>query len=314
MIQSPSGCVEPVNAAVMGPVMGYVDDSLSMRAHTRFVRSAMRSPLLSREHEQRLARAWRDEGDVAAKQELVEAHIRQVVSAAARFRAYGLPISDLMQEGMIGLLEATNRFDPDREIRFSTYAIWWIRSSIQDHVLRNWSLVRVGTTTAQKQLFFGLRRMREQIEKANGRPLDDSGRAEIARRVGTDIAMVQRMESRLGGPDRSLDLPQGEDGELDPMSRIVDHRPDPEAVTMAQIDGEVRSQWLHEAIGDLNEREQIIIRTRRLSDEGSTLAEIGEMLGISKERVRQIESRALDKLRTSILERADYPDDLLSEA
>ena len=137
---------------------------------------------------------------------------------------------------------------------------------------------------------------------------------EIARRVGTDIAMVQRMESRLGGPDRSLDLPQGEDGELDPMSRIVDHRPDPEAVTMAQIDGEVRSQWLHEAIGDLNEREQIIIRTRRLSDEGSTLAEIGEMLGISKERVRQIESRALDKLRTSILERADYPDDLLSEA
>ena len=236
-----------------------------------------------------------------------------MVSTATRFRAYGIPVSDLIQEGLIGLLDAADRFDPERDIRFSTYAIWWIRAAIQDHVLRNWSVVRTGTTAAQKQLFFGLRRLREQIEQESGRPLDESGREEIARRTGTNAMVVRHMESRLGGHDTSLDMSSGDDEGPGLMSRLADERPDPEALAMERFDGETRSRWLTEAMGDLSEREQIIIRARRLTDDSSTLAEVGACLGISKERVRQIESRALDKLRVAILERVARPEDLIPE-
>ena len=294
--------------------MGFVDDRLTRRAQSRFVRDVMRTPLLSREHESALAHAWRGDGDQKAKQELIEAYTRLVVSVASRFRNYGLPVEDLVQEGVIGLLQAAERFEPEREVRFSTYATWWIRAAIQDYVLRNWSIVRAGTTAAQKTLFFSLRRLRERIEKQSGRPLDDAGRQEIADQLSIDVRHVEKMEARFSAGDRSLNEPVGDDIESDLMSRLVDERPDPEQIVMGRRDGAGRSRWIEAALADLPEREQIIVRERRLTDEGATLEELGRRLGVSKERVRQLENRALSRLRTAILAHIERPGDLLLES
>ena len=268
-----------------------------------FVRAAMEAPFLSREEEHGLAVKWRQSGDQHALDRLTRAHMRLVMAIAARFRNYGLSPQDLVQEGHVGLLEAAARFDPDREVRFSTYATWWIRASIQDFVLRNWSIVRGGTSSAQKALFFNLRRLKARIaEQAEGQPGLDI-QAEIAARVGVSRGDVVAMEARLSGPDFSLNAPVSdeESGSADRGDFFADTAALPDEVVGEAIDGERRYEWLQSALTVLSERELRILRERRLSDDGETLEALGTKLGISKERVRQIENRALEKLKKALI-------------
>jgi RNA polymerase sigma-32 factor len=271
-----------------------------------FVKAAMDAPFLSREEEHALAVRWRDLKDNEALHRLTSAHMRLVIAIAARFRNYGLPVSDLIQEGHVGLMEAAARFEPDREVRFSTYATWWIRASIQDFVLRNWSIVRGGTSSAQKALFFNLRRLRMHIlQKADGDPNVDV-HAKIAEAIGVQKADVATMEARLSGPDMSFNAPISDGESSDSANRLdffADDKPLQDEVVGDSIDTERRHVWLQSAMSVLSERELRILRDRRLSEEGETLEALGTKLGISKERVRQIENRALEKLKKALIER-----------
>jgi RNA polymerase sigma-32 factor len=284
--------------------MASADPPASFTVNREFIRESMSTALLSRERELWLARLWRDEGDEAALHELVMAYMRLVISTAARFRNYGLPMSDLVQEGATGLMQAAARFEPEREVRFSTYAAWWIRSAMQDYILRNWSVVRTGTTAAQKALFFNLRRLRAKIGDGSGGPLDEAGRAFIASELSVNIDEVEAMEMRLAGGDQSLNATISPTGEDEWQDFLADERPTPEETVMFARDSRTRSIWLAQALAELTDREQTIIKERRLRDDARTLEELGRDLGISKERVRQIEHRALEKLKISLLERS----------
>jgi RNA polymerase sigma-32 factor len=290
-------------------VSGETRMSNALGLRRRFVKAAMDAPFLEREEELELAQRWRTQNDQVALHRLAQAHMRLVIAIAARFRHYGLSMSDLIQEGHIGLLEAAARFEPDREVRFSTYATWWIRASIQDYILRNWSIVRGGTSSAQKALFFNLRRLRARLTREPGEIANDEVYREIAAAVGVSVNDVAVMDSRLSAPDASLNAPvmDGEDsGASTRVSFLVDDKPLPDEVVEASIDGERRVTWLRGALTVLNDRELRIVRARRLVDEADTLESLGERLGISKERVRQIENRALDKLRRALMDR--HPD------
>src|SRR5882757_352931 len=190
--------------------MPHLDDPETQRANLKFIKASMSEPLLSRETEFELARRWRQDHDEPSLHSLVRAYTRLVIATASRFRNYGLPIGDLVQEGNVGLMQAAARFEHDREVRFSTYAAWWIRSAMQDYVLRNWSIVRTGTTAAQKSLFFNLRRLRAKIEDFSGRPLTHEGRLKIAAELNVELTDVEAMEMRLGAADQSLNAPVGE--------------------------------------------------------------------------------------------------------
>ncbi|MBI1244944.1 MAG: RNA polymerase factor sigma-32 [Alphaproteobacteria bacterium] len=292
--------------------MAHFDDHSTQRANTIVIRRAMKAPLLARAREQALARRWRETGDQTALAELVGAYGRLVVSIALRFRHYGLPVGDLIQEGHIGLLQAAQRFEPARDVRFSTYAQWWIRAAIQDFVLRNWSIVRTGTTSAHKALFFNLRRLRARLEDPSAERMNDAQRAEIARQLRVDPSAVVEMEGRLAAADRSLDAPLGEESDSDWNARLVDERPTPESATMAAHDARVRARVVHAALGELDPRERAVIEARRLDENGVTLEALGVRLGISKERVRQIENRALGKLKTAICRRIGDPAELIA--
>jgi len=294
--------------------MAYIDDSRTLRANLKYIKASMREPLLEREDEFDLARRWRETNDEAALHRLVTAYTRLVVSTASRFRNYGLPAGDLVQEGNIGLMQAAAKFDPEREVRFSTYASWWIRSSIQDYILRNWSIVRTGTTAAQKTLFFNFRRMRAKIGDSPSGRLNDSGRERIARELRVKYTEVESMENRLSAGDHSLNTPIADNSDDSWQDFLSDTRPTPEDVVTQQMDGEVRTHWINEALGELSPREQKIIRRRRLRDDGATLEELGRELGVSKERVRQLEHGALLKMRDSISRNIERPADLLVEA
>lgn len=279
----------------------------TQRANRRLIRESMNAPLLSREHELNLARRWRSTGDEVALHELIQSYMRLVISTASRFKNYGLPQGDLVQEGVVGLMQAAARFEPERDVRFSTYAAWWIRSAMQDYILRNWSVVRTGTTAAQKSLFFNLRRLRAKIDTGSYGPLDDAGKKYIAEELEVEVVEVEAMEMRLMGGDQSLNAtvsPAGEDAWQD---FLADERPSPEEVVTELHDSRTRAEWLATSLAELTEREQVIIRERRLQDEGRTLEELGVRLGISKERVRQIEHRALQKLKTSLMRRVQDP-------
>ena len=271
----------------------------------RLVRAAMNAPYLEREEERALAVRWREQGDEAALHRLTAAHMRLVIAMAAKFRRYGLSPADLIQEGHVGLLEAASRFEPERDVRFSTYASWWIRAAIQDFVLRNWSIVRGGTSSQQKSLFFNLRRLRARLLQEKGEIGEAALDAEIAARLGVSVADVAMMTARLSGPDASLNAPLFDRDEAsgERQDALVDDRPDADETVGGRIDGERRRRWLAEAMGVLDERELRIVRERRLGEEGETLVTIGRRLGISKERVRQIEARALEKLRSALLAR-----------
>lgn len=275
-------------------------DTTTTGADRRFVKRAMSAPLLERDRELDLARRWREEQDEDALHELCTAYMRLVVAIAARFRTYGLPMSDLVQEGNVGLMLAAARFEPERELRFSTYATWWIRSCVQDYILRNWSIVRTGTTAAQKSLFFNLRRLRALLRDPSDGGLSPESRAYVATTLRVDEDEVDRMASRLSAADRSLNAPIGEAGDSEWQDLLPDDSMLPEDETMLERDRQTRHMWLAEALGDLTEREMIIIRERRLVEEGVTLETLGRKLGVSKERVRQIEHQALRKLRSAL--------------
>jgi len=268
------------------------------------IRNAMSAPYLEREEERDLAIRWKENKDQDALHRITASHMRLVISMAGRFRKFKLPMSDLVQEGYVGLLEAAARFDPDREVRFSTYASWWIRASMQDYILRNWSIVRGGTSSAQKSLFFNLRRLRSKLAQED----ETMSKADIYREISTQLGVsatdVEFMDSRLSGSDSSLSASMNNDesGTSTRMDFLVDDHPLQDEVVESTIDMERRVSWLHTALHALNERELHIIRERRLDDDGVTLEALGEKLGISKERVRQIESRAMEKLKLALLD------------
>jgi len=295
--------------------MPHLDDPQTHRANLDYIRSSMDAPLLEKEDEMALARAWRDDGDEVAMQTIINAYRRLVIAAASKFRHYGLPYGDLIQEGNIGLMEAVNRFDPERDVRFSTYASWWVRSCMQDYVLRNWSIVRTGTTSAQKSLFFNLRRLKSRIagDGQGAHYLTADGRKTIANDLGVSERDVESMDMRLSGGDQSLNLQVGEDGDTELQSLLPSDAPNPEDVVIGMKDRESRSKWLNAALNDLSDREQRIIRERHLTYEPVTLDELGKSLGISKERVRQLEARAMGKLREVIATRVNEKDELFLE-
>ncbi|WP_256461680.1 RNA polymerase factor sigma-32 [Acuticoccus sp. I52.16.1] len=268
-----------------------------------FVKAAMSAPYLEREEEHQLALRWRDDKDESALSKLTAAHMRLVISIASRFRHFGLAMGDLIQEGHVGLLEAAARFEPERNVRFSTYATWWIRASIQDYILRNWSIVRGGTSSTQKALFFNLRRLRAKMARNGSGSPDAAMYEEIAAAIGVSKADVELMNSRLSAPDTSLNSPviESDSSAADRQDFLPCHAPLPDQNVTDTIDTDRRSQWLATALHELNERELRIVRERRLTEEGATLESLGAKLGISKERVRQIENRALQKLRSALL-------------
>ena len=272
----------------------------------QFVKAAMAAPFLEREEEQALAVRWREFHDERALHRLAHAHMRLVIALAARFRHYGLSVADLVQEGHVGLLEAAARFEPDRNVRFSTYATWWIRASMQDYILRNWSIVRGGTSSAQKSLFFNLRRLRAKLSREPDSSHSSAVFATIARTLGVPATDVELMEIRLSGPDVSLNAPISNDessGTSEKLDFLVDDKPLPDELVCETIDGGRRIDWLRDALTVLSERELRILRERRLAEEAATLEALGGRLGISKERVRQIENRAMEKLRRALTER-----------
>lgn len=268
-------------------------------------RRAMKAELLDAETELRLAYAWRDQRDEQALHRLVTAYMRLAVSMAGKFRRYGAPMTDLIQEANVGLMKAADKFDPDRGVRFSTYAVWWIKASIQDYVMRNWSMVRVGSTSSQKSLFFNLRRVQAQFEREaqqTGEPLSRTDLAQkIAVEVGVPLRDVEMMFGRLAGSDFSLNATQSRDDE---GREWIDTLPDDGAqaadITQAEHDRAILKKWLQMAFSVLNEREKMIVRARNANDAPRTLESLGIQLGLSKERVRQLEAAAFAKMRRAL--------------
>ena len=276
----------------------------AVSAQRNMVRAAMAAPYLEREEEHELAVAWKERDDQEALHKITRAHMRLVISMASKFRYFGLPMGDLIQEGHVGLLEAAARFDPSRDVRFSTYATWWIRASMQDYILRNWSIVRGGTSSAQKALFFNLRRLRARLAQGSVALTRTETYKEISTALRVSEKDVALMDSRLSAPDHSLNAPvsNDEEGGADRMDFLVSDDPTPDVIVEDMIDVERKHDWLYKALDVLNERELKIIRERRLRDEGATLEALGNKLGISKERARQIENRALEKLRAALVD------------
>jgi len=283
--------------------MAHLDDPTTQQANLRYIRNAMHEPMLEKDHELELARRWKDDKNEHALHELVRSYTRLVVAIAAKFKNYGLPLGDLIQEGNIGLMEAAARFDPSLENRFSTYATWWVRAQIQDYVLRNWSIVRTGTTSSQKSLFFNLRRLRAKIDGQSVRDfLDNDAIESISKELGVQPKEVMEMEARMNGGDQSLNNTVGGDtGESEWQDFLADQTPGPEEIVIGMKDNATRSNWLNAALSELSPREQTIIRERKMNDDVVTLEDLGKQLGISKERVRQLEQRAMDKLKSSLL-------------
>ncbi|MCZ2203639.1 RNA polymerase factor sigma-32 [Bartonella sp. A05] len=290
-----------LSSAVYKSSKNYSDADKSLGRN--MMRSAMQAPYLERQKEHDLALRWKDKRDDDAMHQIAAAHMRLVISIANRFKRFKMPLGDLVQEGYVGLLEAAARFEPDREVRFSTYATWWIRASIQDYILRNWSIVRGGTSSSQKALFFNLRRLRAKLVQDDSALTKQDVFRTIAEKLGVSVNDVEKMDFRFSGSDNSLSVSVSESGEntIAKMDALVDENPLPDALIEQVIDGQRRTQWLYDALQILNERELEIIRFRRLNEEGATLEVLGEKLGISKERVRQIEARALQKLRAALL-------------
>ena len=268
-------------------------------------RTAMKAEMLDAETELKLAYAWRDERDEASLHRLINAYMRLAISMASKFKRYGAPMNDLIQEAGLGLMKAADKFDPDRGVRFSTYAVWWIKASIQDHVMRNWSMVRTGSTSSQKSLFFNMRRVQARLEReasARGEALDRHQlRQMISTEIGVSMNDVEMMEGRLSGSDYSLNATQSaEDEGREWIDALVDESDQAAEKVEASHDTAQLRAWLLTAMCALNDREQFIVRERKLVEEPRTLESLGNELGLSKERVRQLEAAAFAKMRKSL--------------
>ncbi|MFU8777447.1 MAG: RNA polymerase factor sigma-32 [Roseovarius sp.] len=262
----------------------------------------MKAEMLDAETELALAYAWRDQRDEEALHRLINAYMRLAISMASKFRRYGAPMNDLIQEAGLGLMKAADKFDPDRGVRFSTYAVWWIKASIQDYVMRNWSMVRTGSTSSQKSLFFNMRRVQARLEReamANGEQLDGYQLREmIAHEVGVPLRDVEMMEGRLSGSDFSLNATQSsEDEGREWIDTLKDDGARGDEIVERDHDMHALRTWLADALSRLNDRERFIVRERKLRDDPRTLESLGEELNLSKERVRQLEAAAFQKMR-----------------
>ena len=267
---------------------------------TRYLVEIRRFPMLSHEEEYMLARRWHEHDDIDAAHTLVTSHLRLVAKIAMGYRGYGLPVSELISEGNVGMMQAVKRFDPDRGFRLATYAMWWIRAAIQEYILHSWSLVKMGTTAAQKKLFFNLRKLKGQLQAIDDGDLPDETVSEIARRLSVPEAEVISMNRRMASADHSLNAPLKVDGNGEWIDWLVDNEDDQETRYAEEEELAQRREMLAEAMGVLNDRERHIFSARRLSEDPQTLEELSQVYGVSRERVRQIEVRAFEKVQKAI--------------
>tara|TARA_B100000029_G_scaffold219093_1_gene216833 strand:+ start:1578 stop:2429 length:852 start_codon:yes stop_codon:yes gene_type:complete len=266
-----------------------------------YLREIQRYPLLSLEAEQDLARRWRDKNDPAAFEQLIGSHLRLVVKLAKKAGGYGLQMADLIAEGNIGLIDAARKFDPDHGNRFSTYAIWWIRAAIQRYVLGNSSVVRLGTTAGQKKLFFNLRRLKGELGEFDDDNISGEAVTSIAERLGVHADEIIDMNGRLSRNDYSLNATVAQDGEMNWQDTLVDESVDVEADLVGRDELHHHRVYLQRGLSELNERERDILVRRRLTEDRKTLADLSEEYGVSRERIRQIEVAAFNKLKKSVL-------------
>ena len=265
-----------------------------------FVKKAMSLPLLEEKHELNLANKWKNKNDENALHELIQAHMRLVVSYAVKYKNYGLSLNDLIQEGNIGLMKAAQKFEPDKGFRFSTYASWWIRASIQDFLLKHWSIVRIATTSKQKSLFFSLRRLKQKINGNENGNIDFNTAENIASDLNISTSAVVNMDSRITQNDSSLNKKISEDGEDEFLSLLEDENARPDNIIFAKDEIDHKKTMVNNAIDSLDDRETQIINERHLSEDPKTLEYLGKKLKISKERVRQIEKNAMNKMKSYI--------------
>ena len=267
---------------------------------SRYLQEIRRFPMLEPDEEFMLAKRWREHDDTDAAARLVTSHLRLVAKIAMGYRGYGLPVGDLIAEGNVGIMQAVKRFDPDRGFRLATYAMWWIRAAIQEYILRSWSLVKIGTTAAQKKLFFNLRRLKGQIQALEEGDMTPEHVEQISTKLGVSETEVVSMNRRMAGGDQSLNAPMREDGDIEWMDWLVEEHPDQGTVYEEAEELKGRRALLKVAMKGLNERERHILSERRLSEEPSTLEQLSRVYGISRERVRQIEVRAFEKLQKAM--------------
>lgn len=267
---------------------------------SRYLQEIRRFPMLQPEEEFMLAKAWREHGDSKAAHKLVTSHLRLVAKIAMGYRGYGLPLSELISEGNVGMMQAVKRFEPDRGFRLATYAMWWVRAAIQEYILHSWSLVKIGTTAAQKKLFFNLRRLKGQMQAIDDGDLSPEHVQKIATTLDVSEQEVVDMNRRLASPDHSLNAPLRVDGEGEWQDWLEDERANQEIVLADQEETGKRRKLLATAMKGLNERERDILAERRLRDTPTTLEDLSQKYGISRERVRQIEVRAFEKLQKAV--------------
>ncbi|GBD57191.1 RNA polymerase sigma factor RpoH [Gluconobacter wancherniae] len=267
---------------------------------TRYLQDIRKFPLLTPQEELDLSRRWRNDEDTAAAHRLVTSHLRLVAKIAMGYRGYGLPVNELISEGNIGMMQAVRRFDPDRGFRLATYAMWWIRAAMQEYILHSWSLVKMGTTAAQKKLFFNLRRLKGQMQAIDDGDLKPEQVGKIATTLGVPEQDVVSMNQRLAAPDHSLNAPLRVDGEGEWQDWLVDDTENQEQTYAASEEFSGRKALLAQAMTNLNERERHILTERRLKEEPSTLEELSHEYGVSRERIRQIEARAMEKLQKAM--------------
>ncbi|MFQ5776122.1 MAG: RNA polymerase sigma factor RpoH [Kiloniellaceae bacterium] len=266
----------------------------------RYLQEIRKFPMLEADEEYMLAKRWRERDDIEAAHKLVTSHLRLVAKIAMGYRGYGLPLSELISEGNVGMMQAVKRFDPERGFRLATYAMWWIRAAIQEYILHSWSLVKMGTTAAQKKLFFNLRKLKGQMQAIEEGDLDPDQVTKIANALNVPESDVVTMNRRLAAPDHSLNAPLRIDGDGEWQDWLVDESEDQESVLAESEELSRRRELLQAAMKTLNKRERHILEERRLKEQPTTLEELSQQYGISRERVRQIEVRAFEKLQKAI--------------
>ena len=261
-------------------------------------------PMLSAEEEYMLAKSWKDRGDLKSAQKLITSHLRLVAKIAMGYRGYGLPVSEIVSEGNIGLMQAVKKFEPEKGFRLATYAMWWIKASIQEYILRSWSLVKMGTTAAQKKLFFNLKKVKNQISANNMGDLKPEHVNEISKRLNVKKEEVVSMDRRLSGKEKSLNAPiKNEDG-MEWQDWIVDHKIDQELKLSQDQEFDERKKLMDNSMNILNQREKEILTARRLSENIATLEDLSKKYKVSRERIRQIETKAFEKLQKAMLNAA----------
>ncbi len=267
---------------------------------SRYLSEIRKFPMLAKDEEFMLARRWLENEDSAAAEKMVTSHLRLVAKIAMGYRGYGLPMAEVISEGNVGLMQSVKKFDPEKGFRLATYAMWWIRASIQEYILRSWSLVKLGTTAAQKKLFFNLRRMKGEIEALDGGQLRPEQVEHIATALNVPEKDVISMNGRMSGSDASLNAPMGAEGDMEWMDWLEDNEPNQAEEFAENQEFGARMELLQEAMADLSEREQHILTERRLTDEPKTLEELSVVYNVSRERIRQIEVRAFEKLQKAM--------------